>query len=235
MMLATPRLSAATSAGPSSRRVSGSNRLVRRFTTRRAAVVRRVAADRENESSDAVTSRDLVDLSCGAPPCDDVVHEVPADVPTPVEAGKSGDCPYTAAKDAVSSLLPGQRMRNKMPEGGPVMLPSNAFFKSLLKAGSSPVGMPEAMLEWVNMTGHETVGIKNAVGPMCVSTVDPDIVEYVCHTNAKNYRLRMLPDAFRYVIKNKGITGSDGAYNREHRLMCQKPFVINIPSCGPAK
>jgi len=50
-------------------------------------------------------------------------------------------------------------------------------------------------------------------------------VEYVCHTNAKNYKLRMLPDAFRYVIKNKGITGSDGAYNREHRRMCQKPFM----------
>merc|ERR1719478_322162 len=113
MMIATPRMSAATSAGPSSPRVSGSNRLVRRSTPRRAAVVRRVAADRENESSDAVTSRDRVDLSCGAPPCDDVVHEIPADMPTPVEAGKSGDCPYTAAKDAVSSLLPGQRMRNK--------------------------------------------------------------------------------------------------------------------------
>ena len=85
--------------------------------------------------------------------------------------------------------------------------------------------MPEAMLEWVDLTGEETVGIRNAVGPLCVSTVDPKIVEYVCHTNAKNYRLRMLPDAFRYVIKNKGITGSDGAYNREHRLMCQKPFM----------
>ena len=81
------------------------------------------------------------------------------------------------------------------------------------------------MLEWTAMTGEETVGIKNAIGPLCVSTVDPDVVEYVCHTNAKNYRLRMLPDAFRYVIKNKGITGSDGAYNREHRLMCQKPFM----------
>ena len=85
--------------------------------------------------------------------------------------------------------------------------------------------MPEAMLEWVALTGEETIGIKNVVGPLCVSTVDPDIVEYVCHTNAKNYKLRMLPDAFRYVIKNKGITGSDGAYNREHRRMCQKPFM----------
>ena len=26
------------------------------------------------------------------------------------------------------------------------------------------------------------------VGPLCVSTVDPEIVEHVCYTNAKNYR-----------------------------------------------
>jgi len=135
-----------------------------------------------------------------------------------------GDCPYSAAKEAVSSIMPGLR-KKPIPEGGPPMLPSDVFLKSIIKAGSSNVGMPEAMLEWVALTGHETIGIKNMIGPLCISTVDPDIVEYICHTNAKNYRLRMLPDAFRYVIKNKGITGSDGKYNREHRVMCQKPFM----------
>ena len=138
------------------------------------------------------------------------------------EPSSSGDCPYTAVNDALGGILP---TKSKVPPGGPAMLDSSVFFKSLLKAGTSPVGMPEAMLEWVALTGEETIGIKNVVGPLCVSTVDPDIVEYVCHTNAKNYKLRMLPDAFRYVIKNKGITGSDGAYNREHRRMCQKPFM----------
>lgn len=116
------------------------------------------------------------------------------------DSGGGGDCPYTAAKEAVSGLLPRAK---PIPPGGPPMLPSQVFLKSLIKAGSSPVGMPEAMLDWVELTGHETIGIKNAIGPLCVSTVDPDVVEYVCHTNAKNYRLRMLPDAFRYVIKNK--------------------------------
>ena len=139
-------------------------------------------------------------------------------------SSSSSDCPYTALNDALGGVLP-TKSSSKVPPGGPTMLPSRVFFESLLKAGTSPVGMPEAMLEWTAMTGEETVGIKNAIGPLCVSTVDPDVVEYVCHTNAKNYRLRMLPDAFRYVIKNKGITGSDGAYNREHRLMCQKPFM----------
>eukprot|EP00958_Prasinococcus_capsulatus_P021688 scaffold2977_cov383-Prasinococcus_capsulatus_cf.AAC.3 len=61
--------------------------------------------------------------------------------------------------------------------------------------------------------------------PGAVATVDPKIVEYVCHTNAPNYRDRLLPDAFRYVTKYKGLTGSQGEYNRKHRQMCQKPFM----------
>lgn len=51
------------------------------------------------------------------------------------------------------------------------------------------------------------------------------VVEYVCYHNASNYKDRMLPDAFRYVTKYKGLTGSDGEYNRQHRLLCQKPFL----------
>ena len=93
------------------------------------------------------------------------------------------------------------------------------------------MGMPIAMLDWAEQAG-ECVGIKNAIGPFCVSIIDPEMVEYVCMTNAKNYRLRMLPDAFRYVIQNKGITGSDGEYNREHRLMCQKPFINSFSAAG---
>ena len=29
----------------------------------------------------------------------------------------------------------------------------------------------------------------------------------------------------RPYVQNKGITGSDGPYNRQHRLLCQKPFM----------
>ena len=85
-------------------------------------------------------------------------------------ASSSGDCPYTAVNDALGGILP---TKSKVPPGGPAMLDSSVFFKSLLKAGTSPVGMPEAMLEWVALTGEETIGIKNVVGPLCVSTVDP--------------------------------------------------------------
>ena len=197
---------------------------------RRTSVHRVRASGPSDERSDVSGALAVADTQAGsAEPLRDAsgnLCETEFDTTTTtaatMETTPVGDCPYTAVNDALGGILP---VKSKVPPGGPAMLDSKVFFKSLLKAGSSPVGMPEAMLEWVDLTGEETVGIKNVVGPLCVSTVDPDIVEYVCHTNAKNYKLRMLPDAFRYVIKNKGITGSDGKYNREHRRMCQKPFM----------
>ena len=60
-----------------------------------------------------------------------------------------------------------------------------------------------------------------------MSTIDPRVVEYVCKTNAANYRDRLLPDIFRLVLKDLGVTGSQGEYNRQHRKVCQKPFINN--------
>jgi len=51
----------------------------------------------------------------------------------------------------------------------------------------------------------------------CVSTIDPRVVEYVCKTNAANYRDRLLPPVFDLVLKGLGVTGSQGDYNRQHR------------------
>jgi len=135
-------------------------------------------------------------------------------------------CPYSSVKSFFGMENNKKEVPDLRPEDGsePPMIDDIAFLKSLVKAARHPVGMPIAMLDWAEQKG-ECVGIQNAIGPDCVSILDPEIVEYVCHTNAKNYKLRMLPDAFRFVIKNKGITGSDGQYNREHRLMCQKPFI----------
>ncbi|MEM1219645.1 MAG: tetratricopeptide repeat protein, partial [Bacteroidota bacterium] len=46
----------------------------------------------------------------------------------------------------------------------------------------------------------------------------------VCYQNASNYKDRMLPDAFRYVTKYKGLTGSDGEYNSEMTcITCHNP------------
>jgi cytochrome P450 len=156
----------------------------------------------------------------------EAVLEKNVDDDATVEGGAEGEegtaCPYTAAKEALGfNSVPPTRPD---ADGNPAMIDSKSFLKSLVKAAQHPVGMPIAMLDWAAEKG-ECVGIQNAIGPFCVSILDPEIVEYVCFSNAKNYRLRMLPDAFRYVIKNKGITGSDGQYNREHRLMCQKPFI----------
>jgi len=108
-----------------------------------------------------------------------------------------------------------------------VILENKIFLNALKQAIADPVGMPAAMLEWHRLVGHDTVGIENPIGPGCVSTIDPRTVEYICKTNAANYRDRLLPDIFRLVLKDLGVTGSQGEYNRQHRKVCQKPFINN--------
>jgi len=105
------------------------------------------------------------------------------------------------------------------------ILENKVFLNSLKRAISDPVGMPAAMLDWHKFYDRDTVGIVNPLGPGCVSTIDPQVVEYVCKTNAKNYSDRLLPDVFNVVLKGLGVTGSQGEYNRQHRKVCQKPFI----------
>jgi cytochrome P450 len=106
-----------------------------------------------------------------------------------------------------------------------LILDNKVFLRSLKKAIEDPVGMPAAILDWHRLADRDTVGIQNPIGPGCVSTIDPRVVEYVCKTNAGNYRDRLLPDIFRLVLKDLGVTGSQGEYNRRHRKVCQKPFI----------
>ena len=108
-----------------------------------------------------------------------------------------------------------------------LILDNKVFLQSLKKAIEDPVGMPAAILDWHRQVDRDTVGIENPIGPGCVSTIDPRVVEYVCKTNAANYRDRLLPDIFRLVLKDLGVTGSQGEYNRQHRKVCQKPFINN--------
>ena len=108
-----------------------------------------------------------------------------------------------------------------------LVLDNKVFLQSLKKAIEDPVGMPAAILDWHRQVDCDTVGIENPIGPGCVSTIDPRVVEYVCKTNAGNYRDRLLPDIFRLVLKDLGVTGSQGEYNRQHRKVCQKPFINN--------
>ena len=119
------------------------------------------------------------------------------------EEGKEGQaCPYSSVTSFFG--MEKKEVPDLRPEDGsePPVIDAISFLKSLVKAAQHPVGMPIAMLDWAEQKG-ECVGIQNAIGPDCVSILDPEIVEYVCHTNAKNYKLRMLPDAFRFVIKKQ--------------------------------
>ena len=52
-------------------------------------------------------------------------------------------------------------------------------------------------------------------------------MEYVCKTNAANYRDRLLPDIFRLSAEDLGVTGSQGEYNRQHAKSAKKPFINN--------
>ena len=107
-----------------------------------------------------------------------------------------------------------------------VILDNKVFLKSLKRAIEDPVGMPAAILDWHQAVRNDTVGIEIPSAP-AACPIDPRVVEYVCKTNAANYRDRLLPDIFRLVLKDLGVTGSQGEYNRQHRKVCQKPFINN--------
>jgi cytochrome P450 len=172
----------------------------------------------------------------------------PADNSTESEE-KSGECPLgfgkngriTNAVDGVKKSIYLSFMQSASPltmeeaaasaaaaDPKDVLILDNAvFLQSLKKAIEDPVGMPAAILDWHMKVDNDTVGIKNPLGPGCVSTIDPRVVEYICKTNAQNYRDRLLPPIFNLVLKDLGVTGSQGEYNRAHRKVCQKPFINN--------
>ena len=165
------------------------------------------------------------------------------------EETKSGDCPLgfgkngriTTAVDGIKKSVYLSFMSSSEPltmeeaaasaaavdPNDVLVLDNKVFLQSLKKAIEDPVGMPAAILDWHRQVDCDTVGIENPLGPGCVSTIDPRVVEYVCKTNAANYRDRLLPDIFRLVLKDLGVTGSQGEYNRQHRKVCQKPFINN--------
>ena len=193
---------------------------------RRSAVPRRALSEKEAEEAGGASSEDAPDASAssGGGSC-------------PLGFGKDG--PIANAVDGArkamylsfmssTSPLTMEEARASASAADPAdvtVLDNRVFLKSLKRAIEDPVGMPAAILDWHGAVGKDTVGIENPLGPGCVSTIDPRVVEYVCKTNASNYRDRLLPDIFRLVLKDLGVTGSQGEYNRQHRKVCQKPFI----------
>ena len=45
----------------------------------------------------------------------------------------------------------------------------------------------------------------------------PSSREKLFNVRGPDYRDRLLPDIFRMVLKDLGVTGSQGEYNRQHR------------------
>ena len=68
---------------------------------------------------------------------------------------------------------------------------------------------------------------------------DPEDVKHACATNVYNYTERYLPDIYKWVTNEKGILGSQGAYNKRHRRLCQptfrKPALLDFFSSSIAR
>lgn len=91
-------------------------------------------------------------------------------------------------------------------------------------------GIHEAMLQFFATYGPicrfaNPANLNGASGWLFVN--NPDDIQYISTSNVRNYMMRYLPDIYKYVTHEKGILGSQGAYNRKHRQLCQAPFAQN--------
>eukprot|EP00951_Prasinocladus_malaysianus_P025755 scaffold226688_cov44-Prasinocladus_malaysianus.AAC.3 len=75
---------------------------------------------------------------------------------------------------------------------------------------------------WPNRFANP-VDLNGAAGWLMVN--NPVDIEHVCSANVRNYTDRYLPDIYKWVTNEKGILGSQGAYNRRHRRLCQPTFM----------
>lgn len=66
------------------------------------------------------------------------------------------------------------------------------------------------------------VDLNGAAGWLMIN--GPDDVRHVCASNVRNYTDRYLPDIYKWVTNEKGILGSQGNYNKRHRMLCQPTF-----------
>jgi len=142
-------------------------------------------------------------------------------------------CPYTAAKGAISNIVPRNFAQNtasveapKYPGPGSNVLRNIADVMYIGVAG-----MEKATLYFSNSYGPiarfpNPIELGNAAGWVFLN--DPELLEHVCKVNTSNYTERFLPDVYAYITEGKGILGSGGEYNKQQRKMCM-PFFQATP------
>eukprot|EP00245_Coleochaete_scutata_P018247 TRINITY_DN938_c0_g1_i1.p1 TRINITY_DN938_c0_g1~~TRINITY_DN938_c0_g1_i1.p1 ORF type:complete len:640 (+),score=112.42 TRINITY_DN938_c0_g1_i1:319-2238(+) len=164
-----------------------------------------------------------------------------------VTGTKGGSCPFTStmsnftdARDSLSAMLlsHGSAMSATL-----VREQEEARSVAVPKSGGLPIPGPHPLdlignisdLSKIALYGIEeaTLRYSREHGPLWrftngitswTFTNDPDVVQHICSVNTKNYVDRFLPGVYEYVTHGKGILGSQGEYNRQHRKMCQPPF-----------
>lgn len=156
-------------------------------------------------------------------------------IPSPTQSVRS--CPFTGA-DTVNTVSTtstefesiiakdgSSTQSDFTPIPGPKGLPFD-FLQNSYHVLKIPIyGIEEATLRWGNSFGpivrydNKNLGIKS-----WVFVNEPELIEHVCGRKASNYAERYLPDVYKFATQGKGILGSSGKFNKEHRAMCKGPF-----------
>jgi len=143
-------------------------------------------------------------------------------------------CPISAAKqklsDTVSSMIPNaastEVYKGVRPIPGPKPLPNDLLGNSFHVLKIPVYGIEEATLRWGQSWGP-IVRYDNRNLPVqsWVFVNEPEIISHICGKNARNYAERYLPDVYKFATQGKGILGSTGKFNADHRKMCKGPFT----------
>ncbi|WIA42697.1 hypothetical protein OEZ86_008649 [Tetradesmus obliquus] len=137
------------------------------------------------------------------------------------ESAEASGCPFTALKSQLTRPKPDQ-VQVDVPGPAPFSLESlgdvgTIFFE----------GLHVAMLKFSAKYGPvcrfaNPASLNGATSWVFLNS--PQNIQHVCAANVKNYTMRYLPDIYKYVTHEKGILGSQGAYNDRHRRLCAPPF-----------
>eukprot|EP00850_Spirogloea_muscicola_P015455 SM000118S25598 [mRNA] locus=s118:217470:221209:- [translate_table: standard] len=162
--------------------------------------------------------------------CSQALQASSADMAAAVSSDASR-CPFHGAAAEFGTLVRSPASVQDLPvldstSGTPIPGPHpvNLIANILDLSHIALFGIEEATLQYSRKYGG-ICRFSNAVSAWTFVN-DPELVHHICVTNAKNYSRRFLPAIYEYVTHGKGILGSQGEYNRQHRKMCQPPFLL---------
>mmetsp|Transcript_38457 Transcript_38457/g.46399 ORF Transcript_38457/g.46399 Transcript_38457/m.46399 type:complete len:587 (+) Transcript_38457:385-2145(+) len=197
--------------------------------TRTTLKYNKVSANRRSRIASSRPARQAVlvqgdrDFKSNAASSSDVLSNAPLDNTDDEEV--AANCPYTATKNLVSNVN-GQPPTTTGP-GAVYPGPGKNGFRNLIDVMYIGLfGIEKSTLHFAESYGPiarfpNPVNLGAAAGWTFLN--DPELIEHCCASNSANYAERFLPEIYAFVTDDKGILGSSGSYNRQHRKMCM-PF-----------